>query len=162
MSTRTIAAAAAALVVAALAGCSASEPPPVDPGSLFSGMDVAQARTACLSDRGWDVSLDAQGAILANYPPEQEAAFEADNLACLEEAGVDADAGLTDEEFTTAYRWYQEIEECLRSHGWDAPERPSEERFRDTYDTAPWIPWEFVDDLERARADCPVMNIPSS
>ncbi|GAA2444411.1 hypothetical protein [Agromyces soli] len=161
MSVRTAAVAAAALLAVVLTGCSTNESPSVDPGSLFSGMEVAEARTACLADRGWDVSLDAQGAMLANYPPEQEAAFEADNLACLEEAGVDPDAGLTDEEFETAYRWYREIESCLRAHGWDAPERPSEERFRDTYDTAPWIPWEFVDDLERAQADCPVMNIPA-
>lgn len=124
-------------------------------------MDVAQARTTCLADRGWDVRLDAEGAIFANYPPEQEDAFEADNTACLKKAGVDPDAAITDEQFEISYRWYQEIEECLRVHGWDTPERPSEERFRDSYETDPWIPWEFVDDLERARADCPVMNIPS-
>jgi len=147
--------------MAALAGCSASEPPPVDPSSLFTGLDVAEARTACLQDRGWDVTLDVQGAILANYPPEQEAAFEADNSACLAEAGVDVDAGLTDAEFTTAYLWYQEIGECLTAHGWDVPEQPSEAVFRDTYDDDPWIPWAYVDDLERAKSDCPVMNVPN-
>lgn len=113
----------------------------------------------CLTDRGWTVRLE-EGAIQADVPREQSAAYQADNLQCLREVGFDPDAELTEEEYRAVYAWHEEIAQCLEGAGWSTPEQPSFEVFRETYDTDPWIPWSEVEgkDLERATEACPVLD----
>lgn len=153
------------VVVLALAGCSPTPPAPSSSGvdSLFAGPDVASERAACLAERGWDVRLEGT-AIVGNVPPEQMTAYQADDLECLEAAGIDPDAPLSAEQYELIYDWYVEIEDCLDGAGFPVPERPSREAFEETYDSEPWIPWSAVPDLDAQRAGelCPIMLAPTS
>ncbi|MFK4729751.1 hypothetical protein ROT00_08710 [Agromyces mediolanus] len=148
-----------------LAGCAPSvdTSAPTGRDSLFAGPEVASARVECLLDRGWDVKLEGT-AIVGSIPTEQMAAYQADDLECLEEAGIDPEAPLTDGQYDAIYDWYIEIEECLADAGFPVPERPSRVAFEESYDADPWIPWSVVPELDAQRAEeiCPIMLAPTS
>lgn len=154
---------AVVLLMGLLAGCTPSAPDEAKGvESLFSDDDVAASRASCLRDKGWDVELN-DGVISVELPEAQRDRYLADSDECLRAAGVDPDAGLTDEQYRITFDWYSEIAECLDENGWSTPEKPSFEVFRSTYDTTPWIPWQDVPDLDRQKASsaCPVMNVPT-
>lgn len=143
-----------------LAGCTSTSPSTVDVSSLFSDARALHEVTGCLRDRGWSAEL-FDGAIQVEVSEDQASAYESDNLECWQEAGIDPDSGVTDEQFETTYAWYSEIADCLKGAGWSVDTRPSIETFRSTYETEPWIPWSQVPevDLHRALGVCPVMNV---
>lgn len=152
-----------ALTLLLLAGC--TQPPPTDEKgveSLFSDDEVAASRAACLQDKGWDVELK-DGAIIIDLPRAQRGQYRADNEECLRAAGIDPEAGMSDEQYRIAYEWYSEIAACLSAAGWTTPDKPSFEVFRSGYDDDPWIPWQHVppEEHDQASERCPVMNVPS-
>lgn len=151
---------AVAVAVLLVAGCSAA------PSTDASGIDDLMTSeedlgllAACLRDRGWSAELE-NGAITVDVPQAQKTAYEADNLECLREIGIDPDAPLSESDYESIYAWHVDIAECLEGAGLPTPDVPSYEVFRSTYDSAPWIPWSEIQgpDYDRAADACPMLN----
>jgi hypothetical protein len=147
-----------AVSLALLTGCSASSGSASSAQPIKSDQEVALKRFECLKAKGWDVTLD-KGAIFAEIPEAQRSRYDADDEACLKQAGYDPDAPITDEQFTEIYASYIRIQKCLKGAGWSTPQRPSLEGFKATYETEPWIPWSSVppNELPDATDKCPEM-----
>lgn len=141
-----------------LVGCSPAGEPGVLDGTRTTDADMS-AIADCLRDRGWDAVV-IDGAVSVAVTEERADDYEEDVAECYQEIGVDTDSGLTPEQLVAVFDWYREIARCLEGAGWDVPEQPSLEVFHATYDSDPWIPWEFVEgkDLGRARELCPVID----
>lgn len=151
---------AVAATVLLLAGCTAAAPAdPTGIDDLRTSEEDLGLLADCLRDRGWDAELE-YGAITVEVPPEQKTVYEADNLECLEEVGIDTGASLSESDYESIYAWHVEIAECLAGAGLPTPDVPSYEVFRSTYDTDPWIPWSQVEgpDYGRAVDACPMLN----
>ncbi len=100
----------------------------------------------CLRDLGWEVDIDWDGGIIAGsdtIPAAQVDQYFTDEQTCLDQAwavfAVDGPekARLYDAELATR--------DCLNVEGHDIPEPPSKQVYLDSYDTALWMAWSYVD-----------------
>lgn len=144
-----------------LTGCTAG--PAADTSRIRDLMttdeDMVQI-AECMQDRGWPVRLE-NGAITIEIAEDQRDLYEADNLECVRETGIDPDAPLSEDDYEAIFEWHLDIDECLRGAGWPTPPVPSYEVFRSTYESDPWIPWSELSgpDFERAVEACPVLDV---
>ncbi|BDZ48104.1 hypothetical protein GCM10025867_03450 [Frondihabitans sucicola] len=120
-------------------------------------IDLARARAACLTSKGWPVSVSEDASISANLRPGTEESYDDDDRTCLKELGVDVDAPPSDALLKRAYKESKAGAECLRSAGWQISRAPTYVTFKDTYDSDAWYPWAEVplEDSEDAITACP-------
>jgi hypothetical protein len=137
----------------AISGCTTQSPDPASTspsaGDLSGvGVDDTYATTvsACLKERGWDVTIRPDGGIDATYPKEQATAYLHDLEGCTNEAGFGGDPGrYSDQDLAELYPEFVEASECLAYEGYDMGDPPSSGVFVDTYYTEQqWDPWTVV------------------
>lgn len=138
---------AVGVVVIAVTGCSptVSADGPTAMELYPEPIDLANARAACLVAKGWGAEVDAENASIHTLVPTGlDEAFQQDDFDCLQEIGVEVGRDLTDEEYATLYRQYSELATCLEDLGYPRAQSPSEQSFRDSYMSDPWVPWLVV------------------
>lgn len=126
----------------------------------------------CLRDRGWeivDVDVDADGNESWTAPgvqdPQAEAYF-ADVAECTElNTTIEPLEDISQEEWERGYAVTVESAECVRGQGYDVPETPTFQAWKDSFfvndGTGEWRPWAFVPDemsssaFEALEARCP-------
>ncbi|MEI2779441.1 MAG: hypothetical protein V9G19_26490 [Tetrasphaera sp.] len=82
----------------------------------------------CLSDKGWKVT-DTGDSFEVDVGPEQQAAFDADDRACLAEVGASLPAPkLSEADFRHLYRHQLRMVECLRRFGYPPVDSPPSEQ----------------------------------
>lgn len=154
---------------AALSGCAsptASPPPPtVTATQDLTHMEQARKIAACMTDRGWSVIVDADGAIELEGSNEQEAGRgEADFASCqadLEKSGV---LPTLPPSSNTDY-WYAEYDrllalaECVKGYGYPVIAPPTREQFVDDA-VDRWHPYASLGELTQEQfaqinVDCP-------
>ncbi len=120
-------------------------------------MALAKARADCLNVRGWGVKVNDAAEIEASYPSDRQADYEKDNRDCVVQLGIDPDAPTPEKVVEKAYGLYKNGASCLRTAGWNISPAPSLQRFKDTYEAAPWYPWAEVPvaDMTAALKLCP-------
>lgn len=147
---------ALALCVSASA-CSASEPPRSDlADGALSLAPAADVVYRCLTDKGWDVTIDWQGGIEVDsesVPVEQYDIFDADSDACW--AVIDDRVkSMQPEEISEIYDDELTTRECLIDEGYSIDDPPSEQQYIDTFHGRRWsaygnnIPLDTLSDEE--------------
>jgi hypothetical protein len=152
---RTLAYRAGALIIAATLtpGCSAEESP--EPTShATSAQEAADRQSACLRDRGWAVTITADGGISSSVSEEQMDVYRQDIEECGKGLLPDR-AKFTDEQWSEMYAAVIESADCLAEQGYEAPETPSLQAFIDL--NGDWSPHSTIDtyEFERLEALCP-------
>lgn len=154
-------------IVTATGGCS-----PDDPTGSEDGVDAqraaaeqaADAVIRCLEDRGWDPSVDSSGNMNVEHPSEQDEQFIRDFRECQQMFALPPPT-VGEAEAERLYDKMIKTTECLRAHGWPAPEPQSREAtvaaMVETGGLAPWTPYSHLDsttstsELERIEQVCP-------
>ena len=131
-----------------LVGCgSPSQPvPSPSPPEPLSASPLGDLLYLCLKDLGWDVTIDWDGGVMADsrtIPIEQKPLFDEDTTECF--AKIDAVKVIDDVEKERLYNAELGTRECLIEHGHDVPLAPTLQAYIDTYDTALWATWSYVD-----------------
>lgn len=158
----TYAAVLGALLIPLLAGCAevtASEPTDISAvrKKYPQPIDLANARAECMRERGWDVSVDDDGQIHADFPADQGDAYGNDSTDCLTSLGIDPEAPTPEKTLDSVYPTYVEGADCLRKAGWEISTTPTLATFKDTYETQPWYPWSEIppQEWDGAKKLCP-------
>lgn len=119
----------------------------------------ATLHAACMEERGWDVTVNADHSTSAYYPREQEAAFLKDSTECANELGFNNSDPASNEQLEALYREMEGVADCLAQNDYAPSAPPSLQAFIDAYRTseAPWAPWDAVpkEVLPIALAVCP-------
>lgn len=153
----------AALMMLVLAGCSAGATSTVDPStspspseSVDAEVQVVKAQVDCLVAKGWTVRYDDQdggrgySSVIDDSQSDQ---FDADTKACKKQVGWTEpviDHHWTDEEWQDIYADEQQVAQCLRDEGYDVPEVPSFQEWRDRYGTDDhWSAYGFVPNVDQ-------------
>ena len=156
-------------------------------GAPVSGAQNAQdaadfaATVACLRDRGWDIVVDdndgsdgTTGFSAPGVSEDQYSAFLADSDDCnRQNAHIKSLDDYTDEEWKTGYAKIVASAECLRGQGYDIPETPSFQAWKESFyngdGSQQWIPWGFpqlqslsVPDAKALEAICPQVGLSTS
>lgn len=152
---RAAATVAAGLVLASCASESPAAPPTPTQDSISS--QATQELLSCLSEKGWDVSLGSTGGVHANYPAEQQTAYQADLDSCISYGSYSQTPTLTEEQLTGLYSAYVKQHDCLVDAGYPVSEAPTLQTFLDTAATQQWVPWQNLpeDSIPGALDKCP-------
>lgn len=135
------------------AGVRDSTLPPAPPEitKRFDGtpMEHFQARIACVRAAGFPVVVQESGSGPTYYvdvPPEQQAAANAANIACLVELGEPGSGlPLTEDQLSILYDFALETRDCLLGLGYPVDEPSSREEFIETYNSGTaWSPYRQV------------------
>jgi hypothetical protein len=120
--------AAVALAATALVALTACAP---DPGPVSEGPKSSWATefSACMSERGWTVSIESDGGVVGEYPESQRAIYELDTAECSNAAG--ADVVPTEAQFEAGYKALLANRECIVGEGYDLPEAPTYQAWRE-------------------------------
>ena len=141
---------------ALLTGCAGEEPR--EPTShATSAEDATNRQSACLRDRGWEVSITDDGAISissSSVSEEQLDLYRKDAEECGEGLLPDP-AAFTDEQWSEMYTAVTNSADCLAKQGYEAPDRPTLQAFIDM--DGGWSPYSEIDtyDFERLEDLCP-------
>ena len=93
--------------------------------------DIAE----CLQRKGWEAIYDDdEGSYSVNTVGASEQ-FSADERECKAATGYTTRPPLTDEQLTVLYMHQLRSVECLRELGFQVPDPPSEQAYKDTYGT---------------------------
>lgn len=162
-----------------LVGCTADngQPPGADASDVDSPASGAAASSAvssaveCLRDRGWEIVVDSEGFGAPGIPEAQFDAYVADVDECtrLNET-IEPLEDIPPERWEKAYADTVESAQCLRDQGYDIPETPSLQAWRDSYfvddGASQWVPWGFVpvpsmsgSELRALEAICPQVGL---
>lgn len=156
--------------VLALAGCSAMpELPATKPADLTFDVgltpDFATDMQACLTERGWAVSLGTDGSFITdNIPNGQRDVYFADEDDCRKQLGYDQPPpALSDDQVREAYQHGLWDWKCLDENGYSPDPPPSEQTFVDGYHATItlWSPFSQYtatlpqDDLGQLFSECP-------
>lgn len=136
-----------------LSGC-AGEETPAPSSQATSASDAAERQSACLTERGWEVSIASDGAIQASVPDEQMDVYRQDIADCGEGLLPDP-ATFSDEQWSEMYAAVMDSADCLAEQGYEAADRPSLQLFIQI--EGDWSPYSDIDtyDFERLESLCP-------
>jgi hypothetical protein len=106
----------------------------------------ADAHAACMKERGWDVTVNADHSTSARYPREQEAAFISDSTDCANELGFNNSDPVSDEQLEALYLEMMDVADCLTQNDYTPSASPSLQTFIDDYRATemPWAPWTTI------------------
>lgn len=139
--------------------CTGGAPAPTTPMPTTSSISeqATQELLTCLSDKGWDVSLGDTGGVRANYPAEQQTAYQADIDTCISTGSYSENPTLTNEQLTGLYEAYVKQYDCLVDEDYPVGELPSLQAFIETAPTQQWVPWAGLseDSIPSALTKCP-------
>jgi hypothetical protein len=110
----------------------------------------------CLSEHGWDVTVNpVDGGIENELPTEQGDAYSADLAACYDETGANEVRELTQDDYAKGYAMMLNSLECLRDEGVDLPDAPSYQEYVDS--KGMYTPYRDMPDgrSEELLAACP-------
>ena len=159
-----------AFAVATLTACSGTpELPDTKPADFSFDVgnrpDFASDMKKCLTEDGWDVSVEADGSYKTdNIPNGQRDAYTADQNACAEKFGYnDPLPVLSDEQVREVYQHGLWDWKCLDENGYSPDSPPSEQAFVDGYHNSGslWTPLgQYTaslssDDLGKLLRECP-------
>ncbi len=148
------------LVVAAallLAGCTGGDGHEPGVGSPDAGSPVAEggessavsATVECLRDRGWEIVVDDEGWAAPGVAETQFDAYVAEVEECtrLNET-IEPLEDISQERWEKRYAAVVESAQCLRGQGYDIPETPGFQAWKDSFfvdgGEHQWVPWGFV------------------
>ncbi|MBW1637817.1 hypothetical protein G3H63_01780 [Microbacterium resistens] len=161
-----------AAIALTLTGCTSgdvpqlpSEQPPALGFDVGSKPDFGTTMVACMSEKGWPVSLGTDGSFKTDtFPSEQQDAYTADHEECLDSGGFNEQPPtLTDTQVREVYQHMLWEWKCLNDNGYD-PETPlSEQSYLDDYHThgSLWTPYSQYtatlseDNITELFATCP-------
>lgn len=164
-----VCAAAALSVILLSTGCSGasnrSESSSSSSGGPIGAVQQAQGQEIirCLTEKGWKVEDTGDG-FEVDVGPEQQAAFDADDRACIAEVGTLVPAPKLDaDDFRRLYRHQLQMVTCLEKLGYPpVGTPPSEQQFVDTAlrkGAGDWNPLDAVDpraDMNKIEQECPI------
>jgi hypothetical protein len=141
----------AVVVLLAVAGCSAdSGQPSAGPSNSQAGSSGANPVALCMRDRGWAIEVvNSESWKAPGVTEGQWSAYMADSQECAAQHEViERPEDVPDERWEQTYTKTVESAECLRSQGYDIPETPSFQVWKDSYfvdgGANQWVPWGFV------------------
>lgn len=135
----------AALAIVSLVSCaSAAVPQPTADSIDFQVDHEWQGNVAkCMTDAGWLVTAEPDGAVAAQYDQTQATAFRDAMSACRAEFEPAIERRpFTSAELRRLYLMLHVTADCLIAEGYDPGEAPSEQAFLDT--KGAWDPYENV------------------
>lgn len=143
----------AGLFLVPLAACAADS----TPADTLVGASWADRFAACMNERGWNVTVSEDGGVEGEYTDEQADRFTEDRDECNAFAGTNEE--LSPAEYEEAYAALLDNRDCIIAQGYDLPQPPSYQAWRDM--NAAWNP--FVDlppdlatsDLQALVEACP-------
>jgi hypothetical protein len=140
----------------ALAGCSKQAPVhAASPATPAPAADFGENMVGCMSAKGWDVGVDAQGRMTTPHdgvPNSQIEQYRNDAQECLANFGYDKFT-ITPEMASSFYDKQVALAQCLRGLGYVIPDPPSREAYvEELVNTggASWFPWQAVQDAVHA------------
>lgn len=133
-------------------GCGHSQRPdanstrPASYGELANSQMQAEAK--CLSDAGWQITVEGDG-FKADVPPELQEEYTRQSEQCMEEVRASLPPPtINSNDFRRLYEHFVRLEQCLEEHGYPpATMRPSEQDFIDEairLNGATWNPYDAV------------------
>jgi hypothetical protein len=135
--------------------------PTVQPIRVVTLLEWPEVFAQCVTDEGFPASAAADGGVdFEAIPAEQADASALATFVCRERYPVDP-SEFEDPDLSGLYDYYtQELVPCLEAEGYEIPSPPSEQTFIDSYWTAAWIPYNFVEvtsdeEWTRLNAACP-------
>lgn len=107
------------------------------------------ATVQCLRDRGWEIVVDGDGWGAPGVAEGQFGAYVADSEECARlNQTIVRPEGFSQERWEKGYAAVVESAECLRGQGYDIPQTPSFQAWKDSFftegGTDQWMPWGFV------------------
>jgi hypothetical protein len=129
--------------------------------------DLPKERAACMTKQGFPTSVTADGGTYGFVPQGQDEAHQVAALVCMIKFPLAAkyQAPLSDAQYKKLYNYQtSKLTDCLKAHGFDVPQPPSFQTFKDTYGNAnTWSPYANVnvsgDKWTQINQQCP--QIPS-
>lgn len=176
--------AAATVVAVALTGCSGEDPPseappessaagdvavdsPIGPGNQTDDKSINMVR--CLTERGWDVEVTAEGwgTGPAGIPNEQYDQYGADRAECESQFGYDQPSppSLDQAAAEEQYDLLLVVAACIRDLGHPVSEPPSRQAYVEAAMENPVAVWHPYDDvfnsgdfnaIQQVERECPV------
>lgn len=146
---------------------------PISDTASSDPSDSAQAIVVCLRDRGWEISnVDHEGWVAPGVSEAQFETYQSDVSECTEAHGgpIEPLENISEARWRQAYADVVESAECLRGQGFDIPETPSFQAWKETYfvngGADQWVPWGFVpvpsmsgDEFRTLESICPQVTV---
>lgn len=147
------------------AGGSPSDPAARPAATAQSTDSKTLLLAACLRDRGWEVSVGADG-LGVNYPSDQHSQFQTDQAECEQVAGIDPNAvpTVSADEARWLYAEFLRVAPCVEGMGITVASPPSEGAFVEQLTAHPVPRWHPYDEAGPRLADvtdrCPIHEWP--
>lgn len=118
-------------------------------GIGFYSVDWALATelmAACVIDQGFPVRFDPVEISISaeDVPADQNAEAGRTLDRCTDGLNLPEFVWPNTEQLSTIYQYSLAIRDCLNAEGFDIPEPPSFEAWGESYQTGPWMPYNFV------------------
>lgn len=134
---------AGAAVALMLGGCTAAAPSSSVDDAVTDGRSLSPAGNevyACLTEKGWDVTLTWDGGIETtseSMPASQADQYDADSRACWDMIDERISA-MQPADIVKVYQRELATRACLLDHGYEVEEPPSEQQYVDDFFGARW------------------------
>ncbi len=122
-------------------------PPKVPIVRVVPMSEATQAMIDCLNAAGFSTTLtDDKEGWTSTYGKDQKRAYDLAAYTCLAQYPADpaqSSSRMTRDQKLIAYHYLTvTLVACLKDHGYTVTDLPSEQTFLDTWDTAPWNPYD--------------------
>lgn len=157
-----------AALILCVAGCTSTSRDSREPSPTATvagnqaDYDRSVATAECLTDKGWDASVDGQGGwgVVSEVPTDQQPIYDADYESCIKVLGFD-DFSVTEDSAIATYKNNTRVAECLVEAGYSVPETPTQSSFVAATLEEPnkeiWNPYALIaqDEVWSAVTACP-------
>lgn len=163
-----------------LAACSNNSPDTSNEPEELSSSDTAneegvsprdgfaEAVAECLTEKGWDVTVNADHSIISEVPTDQQSQFEADHDECADSVGSVSELSITQEDAESIWFAMLDAAECVSglNPDWAPDEPPSQQSAIEALQQSPidlggWSPHMNVppEEQEYSNTECPAPAI---
>lgn len=110
----------------------------------LSGIEASTVVAECLREKGWQASVNSDGAVtMSSVPKAQAAQYEAASNDCWSQIEMPTFDDYTDEQRERIYEQHLAMRSCLIEVGFDMPREPTYQAWVDG--SGEWSPFEDTD-----------------